>query len=253
MGNFLQVSENIVICLNKNSSKILSTIKNIKCYTIDCSDNWEIEQKRIVNKNDICIDNSNNNILYKYEYKGKYYEECINGNLINNSTINSCKCDEEKCLSCLNISLNERLCLKCNDDYYEKENDTDNNGYIKCYKDPLGYYLDNNIYKKCYHTCKECEINGNNIIHNCIKCDDNFSKGIININNYYNCYENCSYYHYFNNNNYHCTNNLSCPKEYPKLIIEKMECIKNNEFNNLTQGIISNETMDITKEEAINN
>ena len=32
-----------------------------------------------------------------------------------------------------------------------------------------------------------------------------------------------------------------------------MECIKNNEFNNLTQGIISNETMDITKEEAINN
>ncbi len=31
-----------------------------------------------------------------------------------------------------------------------------------------------------------------------------------------------------------------------------MECIKNNEFNNLTQGIISNETMDITKEEAIN-
>ena len=63
-----------------------------------------------------------------------------------------------------------------------------------------GYYLDKDLYKKCYHTCKKCVIGGNNlayfllVIHNCIECNDNFSLGIKN-NEYFNCYENCSYYY----------------------------------------------------------
>ena len=77
-----------------------------------------------------------------------------------------------------NISLNEQLCIKCNEDYYEIENDnyTDKDGYIKCYKVPIGYYLDKNEskYKKCFYTCKECEITGNNITHNGLKCNDNY-------------------------------------------------------------------------------
>jgi hypothetical protein len=62
------------------------------------------------------------------------HENCINGNLINNSTIKSCKCDEEECLSCLNISENKRLCLKCNNGFYEIENDNYSitDGYVNC-------------------------------------------------------------------------------------------------------------------------
>ena len=46
-------------------------------------------------------------------------------------------------------------------------------------------------------------------------------------NNYINCNEKCSYYHYFDsNNNSYCTIDLSCPNEFPKLIIDKLECIK---------------------------
>ena len=246
---FYGVPDNMVVCLSKNSSKIFSVIKDKKCYSIDCSDDWEIEQKRIVNKNDMCIDNSDKNISYKYEYKGKYYEECRNGNLINNSTIKSCTCDEEKCSECPNEPLKD-LCLKCNDDYYAIEND--NNKYVICSNNTIGYYLDNNIYKKCYYTCKECEIKGNNDEHNCIKCNDNYSFEI-NINKYSNCYKNCTYYHYFDdNNNYHCTNNFSCPNEYPKLIPNKMECIKNNKIKNLIENImIKNDTKEITKKEEI--
>ena len=65
--------------MNKNSSKILEEIKKKNCYSLDCSDDWKINQKKIVDKTDICFDISNNSILFKYEYHGLYYEHCING------------------------------------------------------------------------------------------------------------------------------------------------------------------------------
>ena len=177
---FYNVPINIVICLNENSSKISGEIKEKPCYTFDCSDNWNLKQKKIVNKKGICYDNKNKDILYNYEYEGKYYEKCLNGYLINNSSNISCKCNSAECYSCSNISNNE---------YYEIENDNNVNGYIKCYKNPMGYYLDKNIYKykKCYYRCKECEIGGNNITHNCLTCKDNYTS-ILNNNNYSNCY-----------------------------------------------------------------
>ena len=249
---FYLVPDNIVVCINENSNKILPQIKDKNCYTIDCSDNWKIKQKKIVNKTGICIDNNNNDILYKYEYEGIYYENCLNGNLINNSIIKNCSC--ESCISCPNIPLKEYLCTECNNDYYEIENDNNYNNYKKCYKDPLGYYLDGNIYKKCFYTCKECEINGNNITHNCIKCNDNYTYEI-KINNYSNCYINCTYYHYFDNNNYYCTLNSSCPDKYPKLIDK--ECVNYTEIKITTEEIteytiITNENnIDIDKTEKM--
>ena len=74
------------------------------CSTFDCSDYWKINQKRAVDKSDLCYDNLNKGISYKCEYKGLYYEKSINGNLTNNSTINYCKCKNEQCNSCSNIS-----------------------------------------------------------------------------------------------------------------------------------------------------
>jgi len=247
---FYNIPNNIVACLNENSHKISVALINRSCYTLDCSDYWKINQKKLVNKTDICFDISNNNISYNYEYQGIYYENCINGNLTNNKTINYCKCDIEKCLYCPNMSLIDDLCVDCNNGYYEIENDNDTYGYKKCYKDPIAYYLDRNesIYKKCYYTCEKCEMKGDNIAHNCKECNNNYPIGI-KINNYFNCY-NCSYYYYFDNyNNIHCTDNYTCPNEYPML--DKLECKKRNEIKTITNYLINDLDDKETKEEEI--
>lgn len=100
IGIFNEVEENIVVCINESNHKIISELKKKSCYVIDCSKDWELKRRNIVNKKSICKTNYNKYITYKYEYNGKYYEHCVNGNLINNSTITSCDCDKEKCESC---------------------------------------------------------------------------------------------------------------------------------------------------------
>jgi len=135
---FSGVPDNIVICLNENSNIILNQTKNIKCFNIDCSDNYN--QKKIVNKTDICLDNYDNNILYKYEYKGIYYDDCNGGNLMNNIQIKNCRCNNTMCNSCPNLPLNDTFCNKCNNGYYQIENDIHNynDQYFKCYNNPIG-------------------------------------------------------------------------------------------------------------------
>ena len=110
----------VVICLNENNNKIKEAIPF--SYIIDCSECGNIKGKKIVNKTGICYDNNNNDILYKYEYEGKYYENCLNGYgyLINDSPNIRCKCNDEECYSCYNISNNE---------YYEIENDNNTEVY----------------------------------------------------------------------------------------------------------------------------
>ena len=125
--------------------------------------------------------------------------------------------------------------------------------YINCYKEqPKGYYLDksNSLYKKCYYSCKTCEIEGNNITHNCLTCQDTFAFEI-NKNNYTNCYETCTYYYYFDNEyNFHCTENLSCPEEYPLLINNKSECVNDTIIEtekNIFKSTDITDTIDIYK------
>ena len=143
---FNNVPDNIVECLNVDSTKIKQEIlKKINCH-LDCSDNWEIE---LIHKTDICFDNSNNGILYKYEYQEKYYEKLNNGDLINDSPIKYCKCtiEDEKCLYCSNTPMiNNNICIECDNSkgYYEIENSNINENK-ECYKDPIGYYLDNEV------------------------------------------------------------------------------------------------------------
>ena len=156
---FQNVSQNIVICINENitQKKILPQIKNITCYTIDCTDNWKSKQKKIINKTNQCIESCDNNSQYPYEYNGKCYDNCSTGFLYDNNKnkINKCKCELVQCLICPNVALNKELCTECNNNYYPKENDSLNLGeYINCYKELEGYYLDNKIYKKCYKHAK---------------------------------------------------------------------------------------------------
>ena len=231
---FVDVPENIVICIDENNIKnnVLPQISKIKCKTISCSKDWKSIQKKIINDTNECIDSCENSTQYKYEYNGKCYENCSNGFLYDNNDnkLNKCKCELDQCLTCPNVALNKNLCTKCNINYYPKEDDILNLGkYINCYNEiEDGYYLDieDGIYKKCYESCKTCYTNGDNKIHNCLECNENFPFKIEK-NNYYNCFENCSYYYYFDNeNNYHCTINSSCPKEYSQLLENKKECIK---------------------------
>ena len=194
---FLKIPDNVVICIDPNNIglKLSSQVSNLTCYYIDCSNNWKKRQKKISTNNNTCIKNCNESSEYIFEYNGKCYDSCPN-EFFNDNNIYKCKCELVKCLLCPPVALKNHLCTKCNYDYYPKENDSSNIGeYINCYKDPEGYYLDNEdqIYKSCYYTCETCEIKGNNITHNCLKCKEIFPFGII-MNNYNNCYENYSYY-----------------------------------------------------------
>ena len=252
---FTNIPENVVVCINHNNIKILSELNKTHCYNIDCSSNWKLSQNKIINDTGKCIDKCEKDLEYKYEYNGKCYKSCINGLL----DYTKCKCELDKCQTCPDVSLSIGLYTKCNDNFYQMENDNANKGeYFNCYKDLYGYYLDkiDLLYKKCYEKCETCVIKGDNITHNCLKCKRNYSFGII-FDNYTNCYQNCSHYHYLDsNNNTFCTNDFSCPEEYPLLIREKFECQKYIRSNNITEimenilfNYIKNETEDTEKEE----
>ena len=201
---FNNVPNNIVVCLNKNNSQneIYPQISNKICHIEDCTDNWKLNQKKIIDGTNECITNCADRNLY--EYNGKCISECPNGDYKDDNNIDKCKCELEKCFTCPTVALNKQLCTECNKNYYKMENDPLNLGeYFNCYNEsPNGYYLDaiDKIYKKCYYTCETCEIKGDNEFHNCLKCNTEFKFGI-NRNNYFNCYINCSYYYYFDNNN----------------------------------------------------
>ena len=167
--------------------------------------------------------------------KNGYYED------ENNPSIKICKCDLIKCYICSQESLNQNLCITCNNEngYYQKYDELNNiNNFIDCYKNPEGYYLDTNnnnepIYKLCYETCKFCYIKGNETYHYCIECKPNYYFELIS-NGYKNCYDNCSYYHYYDNNSniYYCTKTFQCPENYNKLIHDKNECVKTCDEDN---------------------
>ena len=189
---FRDVPNNIVLCLNNknNNDKILNQLDDKSCYIKDCSSDWKSKQKKIISDSNDCIDKCEDDPIYKYEFNGKCYETQINDE--KSDTINEQQCEYSKCLTCSKESISYNLCLKCNNNYYPKENDITNiKEYINCYEKINGYYLDkiDFIFKKCYYSCETCEIKGDNMTHNCLKCKSNFNSSV-KINNYSNCYEN---------------------------------------------------------------
>ena len=129
-----------------------------------------IKPKKIIKKDNECIESCKLSSRYKYEYNGNCIDSCEKGFLYdkNNNTLNKCKCELDECLLCPNVALQKELCIECNINYYPKENDPLNIGeYIKCYKDPEGYYLDNNLYKECFNMSNICNTSQNNLTDNC--------------------------------------------------------------------------------------
>ena len=226
---FQNVPENIAICINKalNQNHIFPQLSRKVFYIIDCSDDWKTKQKKIITESGIYAEKNSHFIFIR-----KCYINCGDEN--SNDLIYKCKYENESYNSSDSNSIN--LCNRCNNNSYPKEDEfSDNYDLFSCYINPKHYYLDeySQLYKKCYPTCETCNMKGTEINHNCLECNANYSV-IKYFNNSMNCYENCNYYYYFENEiNIHCTNGLSCPDEYPYLLGDSRECIKNDINTNI--------------------
>ena len=64
---FYQVPDNIVICINPNLTQntIFPQIKDKACYNIDCSNDWILNQKKIISETNQCVNNCNDTIRDK--------------------------------------------------------------------------------------------------------------------------------------------------------------------------------------------
>ena len=158
---------------------------------------------------------------------GSYTEEDTN--------IKKCYCYEEKCKICSEESMQYNLCETCNEEngYYQKFNETFNNGFVNCYKAPEEYYFDSrsSIYKPCYPSCKYCGKKGNKRNHYCLSCNEKNTNQIqmedSDNDNYTNCYPNCTFNFYFDDNyNYICLNRTGCPTFSPLTINKAKQCVK---------------------------
>ena len=85
---FSNIPDNVVLCINKdNIPKIYSLIESKICPTEDCTDNWKLSQKILIEGRNQCSNNCSIDNLY--EYDNKCYSECPN-ELYKYSTNYSC-------------------------------------------------------------------------------------------------------------------------------------------------------------------
>ena len=220
---------------NFNTSKIISYGS-----MFDCCNNLKYINLKIMNESDIkkydfiinqlpnnnvmiCVNkNDKENIIIPNKGKNYYHINCLNDDNSKLEEINECKINN--CFSCPPFDINNDSCNNWISNFNKIANDPLN------VDDYVNYYLDvnNSLYKKCYYSCETCSIDGNSTNHNCIECKVDFPFEI-NISNYKNCYEQCSFNYFFDEENiYHCTQNSSCPDDYPDLKQGTNECIKSN-------------------------
>ena len=108
--NFFEgVPENVTYCFNEEK-EIPAQIKAIKCSINDCSNNWNIKQKKIITGTDICVYNCSLDDEYKYEFKKTCFNDCPEGTYLSNEN-NKCIiiCGED-----LPYEINEECISNCN-------------------------------------------------------------------------------------------------------------------------------------------
>ena len=127
-----------------------------------------------------------------------------------NNENNECVECPEQCLYCSKESIQNNLCIKCNNknNYYMKYIESNGDIYFTCINEmnkPENYHLniDNLRYEPCYKTCDQCSNYGNEKNNNCINCKN----GYITKEEYpNNCVEECPFYYYYNQlQQYICT------------------------------------------------
>ena len=74
---FKNTPQNLVICITDSASDLKTIFSNRTCGVIDCSENWEANQKKINGETGDCMDSCNGEFLY--EYNTICYRECPEG------------------------------------------------------------------------------------------------------------------------------------------------------------------------------
>ena len=183
----------------------------------------------------------------RYLYLGNCFSSCLNGVYNEIDGTIKCKCFKKECFKCSEKSLEFGLCETCNENYYPKKDEYQNNSrFINCYHEPEEYYLEKIngkfMYKHCYHSCKYCINGGDKFNHNCTSCNNKNSFSIPFENNeifndtYYtsyinftimNCYPECMYNYYFDKDyNYTCLSKPGCPKDAILFVEGSNQCVK---------------------------
>ncbi len=143
---------------------------------------------------------------------------------------NECKA-LEKCKKCNQISLQDDLCIECNNKkgyYFLNNPESISKEIIDCVNNstkPSNFYCDedNKEYRICYKTCRTCDYGGDLEQNNCTSCDND---NIFNPDypDSTNCISKCIYYYYYKYNQYTCTDIPQCPEDNSILIKEKGKC-----------------------------
>ena len=176
---------------------------------------------------------------------------------------------QENCIQCSSESMknydrlnNQFGCEVCDykNDYYPLYKDSNKNKKANCFSynsltnQPYFFigerYNKNSYYERCFYTCQTCLINGNETIHNCLTCKNDYS---ISIENKLNCI--CDKFKYFDtqSNEYKCSS--ECESSYKHKIFNIIyqgecinDCFKSNYnyiynyqcFNKCPNGTIAN-------------
>ena len=117
-----EIPENIIYCFKGENEipEFIQQLKNKKCSINDCSDNWRIKQKKIIEEKDICVYNCSEDNEYKYEFRYRCYNDCPEGTYLSNEN-NKCIiiCEEnlpfeknEECVSnCSTYDFFNGICI----------------------------------------------------------------------------------------------------------------------------------------------
>ena len=121
-------------------------------------------------------------------------------------------------------------CKRCSfkKHYYPLKNFFIDGIYLACYhenKSPKNFYFEKKFHRLCYKTCAYCYTAGNFYNHSCKVCDTDYT--FID-EEPFNCYPKCVHnYYYTKYKQYKCTDDDTCPQEYPNFISEKRKCVDN--------------------------
>jgi surface protein len=107
-------TKNLAICFNGGiiNEELKQNIDHKYCPTFDCSENYYLYQKKLIEETDTCVDNCSLT-EYKYEFENKCYK------LINTDTITTEKIEESQYVNNsididINININKTNYTKCN-------------------------------------------------------------------------------------------------------------------------------------------
>ena len=228
----------------ENSGGQYSIIDISKCEKI-LKDNYYINSDEALLIYDI-NDLTNNNYEYKvYSLEGNELDInicldsgiilCKIGYYLPDNGFECQKCPSQ-CSQCSYDSVEQNLCLKCNNDlgYYKVYQSSINSiSFLNCVNEENkleNYNLNKESlwYEPCYETCQECFDYGNREKNNCTKCISGYTIREENPNN---CVINCEFYYYYNEyGQYLCTETDICPGGM-YLIKDKKKCINDCNSN----------------------